>query len=206
MSTLSVSNLAKLGAGETWGPGELMFEEEEYRIDEDGGTGIFELRRKNGRRGFASAYVHTENLRPGAGAASGDDIAGITNPDYQFMREQVIYEHYSKQVTGASAVWWWFWTYSDDFVDAEYYSFDPQGLVQPPSYSELGDYYRALLPHQFEPYAGANVLAKLPPVTYVDENGDPVVVVSEEDRIRPGLGFEGLGWQLQDGEDGLKGL
>ncbi|SVA93324.1 uncharacterized protein METZ01_LOCUS146178, partial [marine metagenome] len=108
---------------------------------------------------------------------------------------------YSNIVLGTTASWWSFWSYANDFVDAQYYTYDP---LDGTTYSELGDYYRALLPHQFEPYAGANVLAKLPPVTYVDENGDPVVVVSEEDRIRPGLGFEGLGWQLQDGEDGLK--
>jgi hypothetical protein len=191
---LSVSNVAKLASGETTGPGELEFEEEEYRVDEDALTGNIIIRRKNGRRGFASAIIETENLKPGAGAAVGSDIAPIEEADYLRMQEPVIFEHYVNQgVTLSGGVLSWFWAFDNDFVDAMYYSVS-------------ADIYRALLPHEFEPPDGArgfNVYARLPMQVMYDPEGNPFTF-SEEESLTPAFGFEGLGWQLQDGEDGLK--
>ncbi|SVC06465.1 uncharacterized protein METZ01_LOCUS259319, partial [marine metagenome] len=94
-TSLPVSNIAKLGSAETSGPGELEFEEEEYRVDEDKLNGQIAIRRKNGRKGFVSAIIQTENLRPGAGAATGSDIASGGEADFVALQEPVLFEHYS---------------------------------------------------------------------------------------------------------------
>jgi hypothetical protein len=138
-STLPVSNVAKLASGTTSGPGELEFEEEEYRVDEDKQTGQIAIRRKNGRRGFASAIIQTENLPQGAGAASGSDIVPIEEADFVALKEFVLFEHYSSTVAGKPM--YNLSVYVDEaapFVDAAYYT-------------DLSDTYRALLPHAFEP-------------------------------------------------------
>ena len=192
-SSLSVSNVAKLGSGETSGPGELEFEEDEYRVDEDKLTGQILIRRKNGRRGFASAIIETENLKPGAGAAQGSDIVSTEEADYLRMQEPVVFEHYVNQAVGTGGSLLWFWSFANDFVDAMYYSID-------------ADVYRALLPHEFEPPEGASGLSvydRLPTqyLTNVDGTSFPY---EEEDSLVPAFGFDGQGWQLQDGENGIK--
>ena len=109
--------MAKIGSGETSGPGELEFEEEEYRVDEDKINGQVVIRRKNGRKGFASAIIETVNLKPGAGAAVGSDIAPIEEADYIRMQEQVLFEHYVNQITPADGglQYWFFCNWYSDF-------------------------------------------------------------------------------------------
>ena len=164
-------------------------------MDEDKQTGLIAIRRKNGRRGFASAIVQTENLRQGAGAASGSDIVPIEEADFVALQEPVLFEHYSSTVAGKPM--YNISVYVDEaapFVDAAYYT-------------DLSDTYRALLPHAFEPpegYAGSNVYDRVPPESLYDEDGDWISDYSGAEKLSPAFGFEGLGWQLQDGDDGVR--
>lgn len=197
VSVQNVGNISKLGGGETWGPGELEFEELEYRVDEDKGSGEIVLRRKNGRRGYASAIIESENFPQGSGAATGDDIAVDGNADYLRLQDKALYEHYSLFGSGMSGGFFgsWWYSYSENFVDASYYD---------PSPFNHGDYYRALLPHAFDP-AGPSPIARLPRQQWYDpQTGELVMDVGQQAMLIPASGFDGLGWQLQDGEDGLR--
>ena len=162
-------------------------------MDEDKQTGVIEVRRKNGRRGFASAIVQTVNLQQGAGAATGSDIVPIEEADFISLQEPVLFGHYASTVLDKpmynTSV-----GYSTYFVDAAYYS-------------DLSDTYRALLPHAFEPpegSAGSNVYERMPPESLYDEDGDWISDYSGHEKLSPAFGFEGLGWQLQDGDDGVR--
>ena len=74
-------------------------------------------------------------------------------------------------------------------------------------YTDLSDTYRALLPHAFEPpegAAGLSVYDRQPVGSLYDDDMNLISNYNQQDTLSPAFGFEGLGWQLQDGDDGVR--
>ena len=110
------------------------------------------------------------------------------------MQKPIFYKHQSEYwLSEGNLDDQWFNTWYDydrDFIDATYYTYNAET-------------YRALLPHAFEPAPGSNIYDKLPTQYLYDSQGEIILSYNEEDSLSPAFGFDGRGWQLQDGKDGL---
>ncbi len=78
---LSCGNVAKLGGGQTWGPGSIEFPEPTYSTDERNLAGSITIKRKNGSLGTALITFQTDVSSESRGIAKGGTDADFADPD-----------------------------------------------------------------------------------------------------------------------------
>ena len=78
---VTCANIAKLGGGQTWGPGNVEFPETTYSTDERNTFGSVSIKRKNGALGTALVTFQTDVSPESKGIARGGTPEQFADPD-----------------------------------------------------------------------------------------------------------------------------
>ena len=170
---ITCSNVAKLGGGQTWGPGSVEIPESSYSTDEKNLIGGITIKRKNGSLGTAQVAIQTEVSPESKGIAKAGSMADFIDPD---IPNDFDFVQMNEVVTWPSI--------SDIGFHMEAMYFDPiQDFAAPAPDSTV---YFDLMEYGYTDPPGRS------PNSALTINGLPASL------LEPGFGFDGNGWMLSD--------